>query len=1107
MIYILGFFIKTVVFFSFINIFAIVRVETINVKLNFKREFMKRKLMLLLTCLIVSIGLVTAQSQTVSGTVISEEDGQPVVGASVLVKGTTLGTITDMDGNFSISNVPSSAKTLQVSYIGMIMQDIAIRPNVRVVLKSDAELLDEVVVIAYGTAKKESLTGSISVVDSKKIEKRLTTSVTGALEGSAPGVQVNNTYGEPGKAPSIRIRGFGTLVSGASEPLYVVDGVPFDGNIAELNSNDIESMSILKDAASSALYGNRAANGVVLITTKSGRGSDKPTITLQINQGIYNRGISEYERLGADQWMEASWKAMRNYAMSSALNLDEAAAATYATENVIKGYARRNIYDGSDDALFDAHGNLTAKRLSGYDDLDWQKAIERNGYRQEYNLSGNISKDNLSVYSSVGYLNEKGYVIASGYERFSGRVNSTYTPNKWFKAGVNISGSSTKRDFNGNATGNLYANPFYITRYMAPVYPLYIHKADGSYDLDEFGNKQYDVNSPYLNNRNIAYELRNNMQESRRNVLGGQAFATITLPYDFSVTVKGDLNNSTSNNKTYDNPEIGDGATNNGRLTSTAYQYTNYTMQQLINWNRVFKDVHNIDVMLGHENYSWERKYTTGMNTGMAVENNLTMGNFLTNSYFEGYDDKYRTESYLARVRYNYDERYFAEASFRRDGSSRFHPDNRWGNFFSVGASWNLKREMFLQEVNWIDNLKLRASYGEVGNDAGVNFYGYMALYQIDKNGGDAALVKKSLAAPDIKWETTQTVDLAMEGRLFDRLNFQIGYFDKRSKDLLFEVRLPLSAGSYPWIDTTMSPTQYKNIGTVSNRGFEIALDVDVAKTRDWHWNVGVDATFLKNKVIKLPDGKDILHGTQNYSEGHSIYEFYTYHFVGVDQMTGRSLYTLDPEQREAAAQSGTDGALITINGKDYTGITSYSKREWAGSALPTVYGSLNSTLSWKDFSANVLFTYSLGGKVFDASYQSLMSTAAMSSGSALHKDALKSWYGIPEGMTETSKDRIDPDGIPALDFNRSTDNNAVSDRWLANSSYLVFKNLNLSYSLPKKWISRLDIGGLTINAGIENLFTLTSRKGMNPQYSFSGGSDDTYVTARVYNLGLVVKF
>ena len=569
--------------------------------------------------------------------------------------------------------------------------------------------------------------------------------------------------------------------------------------------------------------------------------------------------------------------------------------------------------------------------------------------------------------------------------------------------------------------------------------------------------------------------------------------------------MKGDVSHSTSNNKKYDNPEIGDGATNNGRLTSYAYQYSTVTLQQIINWNYQFNDVHNVELMAAHESYSWQRKYTAGMNTGMAVDGNLTMGNFLNNSYFLGSDDEDKTESYLARAKYNYADRYFVEASFRRDGSSRFHKDNRWGNFFSLGASWNMKQEKFMKDVDWVNALKLRASYGEVGNNMGVNYYGHMALYTIDKNGGEAALVKKSLSAPDIKWETTQTVDIAVEGTLFNRLNFQIGYFDKRSKDLLFEVRLPLSAGSYPWVDDNMNMTQYKNIGTVSNRGWEISLNGDIIKNKDWRWNLGVDATFLKNKIIKLPDGKDILHGQQNYSEGHSIYEWYTYHYAGVDQMTGTALYDIDPDKKESAEAAG---ALMTINGVDYATTTSYAKRDWRGSALPTVYGSITSALSWKNFNLNMLFTYSLGGKTYDGSYASLMGVSESgASGNAYHKDILNSWDGAPAGMTENSANRVDPNGTPRADFYKSSDLNGVSDRWLTSSSYFVFKNLNLSYSLPTNWMKSIGLEGITVNAGVENLFTLTSRKGLNPQYSFNGGSDDTYVTARVYNFGLSVKF
>ncbi|MCD8032632.1 MAG: SusC/RagA family TonB-linked outer membrane protein [Bacteroides sp.] len=992
----------------------------------------------------------------------------------------------------------------------MLSQEITISPNVKIVLNADSKLLDEVVVVAYGTAKRESLTGSVSVVDSRKIEQRITSTVTSALEGSAPGIMVNSTYGEPGTTPTIRIRGFNTLSTntGASDPLYVVDGVPFDGSIADLNPADIESISVLKDAASAALYGNRAANGVILITTKKGKEYGKTSISLSINQGIYNRGLKEYDRLSADPWMEAQWTGMKNYAMTlSSLEYDEKAASDYATANLIGDLVKRNIYDAADDALFDTNGKLIAKQLPGYTDLDWFKELERNGHRQEYTFSATTAGEKYNVYSSVGYLKEDGYIIETGFERFSGRINSMFNPTKWLTSGINVYTTTQKQNYNSTAYSSYYANPFYMARNMAPVYPVYLHNADGSYTLDENGKKQYDLESDYLSNRHVIYERYADHEYRRRNSLGGQAYATIKLPYNIDVTVKGDLNHRTTNRTKYDNPNIGDGAANGGRLSNYAYEYRTYNVQQLINRNYDFGK-HHVDLMLGHENYSYLMKLTYGMNTGMSIAGNYTMGNFTTNSYYQGYNQDYKTESYLSRARYNFDKKYHFDVSYRRDGSSRFHPDHRWGNFYSFGASWNIRKEEFMSTIDWVNSLKLRASYGEVGNDAGIDYYAYMALYNLDKNGGSGALVKRTLAANDIKWETTQTVDLGFEGRLFDRFNFSLGYFDKRSKDLLFEVKLPLSAGSYPFNSSSTNMTQYKNIGTISNRGLEFSADVDIFRKRTWGWNFGLNITFIKNKIIKLPDGTDILNGMQKFSEGHSIYEFFTYHFEGVDQMTGRSLYTLDPDMKETAMENES---LVSINGIDYTLDTTYGLKDWAGSGTPRVYGSFHSTWNWKDLSLNALFTYQLGGKVCDLSYRSLMTTSAASA-SALHKDILKSWSGIPTGMTETSVDRIDKNGIPAINHNLSTYNNALSDRWLTSASYLVFKNINLSYRLPKKYLNTLGVEGLTVTTGIENLFTVTSRKGLNPQATFSGVSetgyeDNTYVTPRVYNIGLILKF
>ncbi|MFC2408393.1 MAG: SusC/RagA family TonB-linked outer membrane protein [Prevotella histicola] len=1061
---------------------------------------MEKRLMMFLAALFLCVGTALAQTE-ISGTVISSEDKQPIIGASILVAGTQNGTVTDVDGNFKLSAAAGSK--LVVSYIGMNSKTVTAAPNMKITLDPEDKKLDEVVVVAYGTAKRQSLTGSVAVVDSKKISDRINTSVTGALEGSAPGVQVNNSYGEPGQAPKIHIRGVGTLVNGADQPLYIVDGTPYEGNIAELNPNDIESMSVLKDASSAALYGNRAANGVILITTKKAKYASKPNITLKVDHGFYRRGLPEYDRLGPDQWMEASWKAMKNSALSGGIVSTEADAADYATKQLVTDYARRNIYDGASDALFDSNGKLIAKIRPGYDDLDWAKGVERTGHRQEYNLSAAVSGDKFNIYSSAGYLNEQGYIRNSSYERFTGRINTTYNATKWLELGINLSGTSANRNFNPNASGNMFANPFYVTRYMAPIYPVYLHNADGSYLLDADGNKQYDTTSEYLQNRNIVYEMSMDKDKTRRNVLDGLIYAKVTLPYGFTFTGKADLNHANTNRQTYNNPIIGDGSTNNGRLTDYSYQYTSYTGQELLTWEHDF-DVHHLDVLLGHENYSWNRRYSMARNVNAAIDGLLALSNFVSNSDTEGFFNDYRTESYLGRLRYSYDDKYFADFSLRRDGSSKFQKNNRWGNFFSFGVNWNIKKENFMKDVKWVDALRARASYGEVGNDAAVDYYGYQALYYITKNGGKPALIRQKLAANNLKWETTQTFDFGVEGTLFDRLNFSLGYFDKRSKDLLFQVRFPLSAGSFSGNSDIENLTQYQNIGTISNRGFEIMLSGDVVRSKDWTWNLSFDATTLKNKVLKLPNGEDILHGHQKYSVGHSAYEWYTYHFAGVDQMTGSSLYDLDT-QKESAANAA--GALVEINGTKYTTNSAFAQREWAGTALPSVYGSFGSNLRWKDLSLSVLMTYSLGGKIMDASYQSLMSTGSASSAAALHKDILGSWDGVPAGMTATSPNRIDPHGIPIIDFNQSNENNSLSDRWLTSASYLIMKNIMLTYRLPKTLVSSWGLGGVSVKAGVENLFTVTSRKGLNPQYNFKGGSDDTYVSARVFNFGLSVDF
>ena len=970
------------------------------------------------------------------------------------------------------------------------------------------------------------MTGAISSVDSKQIETRPVSSVTSALEGATSGVQINSSYGAPGSEPSIRIRGVGT-VNGSSDPLYVVDGMPMGGNISDLNPADIESISVLKDAASCALYGNRASNGVVLITTKKGT-SQRMSFDLRINQGTYTRGIKEYELMNANQFMEASWMNLKNSQISAGMSPAEAAA--YASKNLIADHLYLNIYNKPDDQLFTADGKLVAdaKILDGYlDDLDWYDEAIRNGYRQEYVLSGNAASEKSNYYFSLGYLDEQGYVSNSSFDRITARGVINITPKKWISAGVTI--NATHQNYNNTAGDSDagFTNAFMYCRNIAPIYPVHLHNADGSYRLDAMGNKQYDPGQ-YTNDEGIDISTRNQYVDRHviwenevcsdktiRNTMQTIAYVDIKFLNDFTFTVKGDLNLRNSENRTYNSALIGDGKGNNGRAARNNYRYKNYTFQQLLNWNHLFGD-HTVGVLLGHENYSNNYNYLYGYKTTQVFEGEDAMINFkeITNLY--DYENNYRTESYLARVRYNYKEKYNLEASFRRDGSSRFHKDNRWGNFGSVGANWMVSEEDFMKDIAWVNSLKLRANWGIVGNDAGSGYYGYMALYSNSQNANKGAYYLSQNESYDLKWEGSESFGFAAEARLFNRWNISLEYFDKRNKDLLFNVNLPLSAGATSTGSATASVL--KNIGTISNRGFEVNTDIDIYKNQNWKINLAANASYVKNKVVKLPEEnkEGIIDGTKKIMEGRSRYDFYLYTFEGVDQMTGQSLYKPDLEVNcikdasgnvIAGNEAGTDITenVTTINGKYYVNNTTYAMKEFHGSALPTVYGSFTPSVQYKSLSLSAVFTYSLGGKTYDGVYAGLM--GAGGTPSSIHVDVANSWNGVPEGMTENSPERIKKDGIPEYNYETSSLNNAgTTSRWLTSADYLVLKNLTLSYQLPKSWVKKLDLQNVGLSLSCENLFTWTARQGMNPQQSFGGTQYNYLVTPRVFSFGVQVK-
>ncbi|MBQ2091097.1 MAG: SusC/RagA family TonB-linked outer membrane protein [Bacteroidales bacterium] len=1103
---------------------------------------MGKKIFSVMLTLVLGMSMAFAQTRTVTGTVTSAEDGQPVVGASVFVKGATnVGVVTDLDGKFVLNGVPTSATTLVVSSIGMITKEVPVAAVVNVVLDADSEVLEEAVVtIAYGAAKKSTLTGAISQVNSESIQTRPASNVATVLEGSVSGVQVNSTYGAPGDDPSIRIRGFGTI-NGDASPLYVLDGVPFSGNVSDLNPADIESITVLKDAASAALYGNRASNGVILITSKKGS-QGKLNMSIDVRQGTYSRGIPEYSRVNAKQWMNVAWANMYNQRIEAGKTPDEANAYVY--EHLISDYVIQNIFSvkGNNNPtmqeLFSTPGSLSADATikDGYkNDMDWYKAAIRHGYRQEYNINANGANDKSDYYFSVGYLNEDGYVNNSGFERLTARAVINVKPVTWFKTGLNLFGSHQNYENTNGSSDGSYTNAFMYCRNIAPIYPIHVHDyLTGEYILDANGKKMYD-GGEYIDadgnlhqtraqyaDRHVIWENELNSDRTVRNTLEAIAYAEFYLPYNFTLNITGNLNVRNSNNFTYNTAVIGDGKGSNGRGKRIDYRYKKYQLRQQLNWGQSFGD-HTITALVAHESYYFNYDYAYFYKTNEIFPGSPNMSNFTVNVSMDGYQNNYRTESYLGRVRYNYKDKYNVEASFRRDGTSRFHKNSRWGNFWSIGANWMISKEDFMQGLTWINSLKLRADFGQVGNDSGAGYYGYMALYDNEQNANKGAYYIGQLENLDLKWETGQSWGVGIEARLFNRWNLNIEYFDRKNKDLLFDVPLPISAGA---TTTSGSPTASitRNAGSIANRGFEIETDIDIYRNRDWKVNFGANATFLRNKVTSLPkelnQNNGFTSGNKRIQVGKDRYAFYVYTFEGIDQMTGRSLYkfndedyfiktTIDGVEKTFGNPEGTECTenYVIINGVPYsTNPSSQAKKEFHGSSIPKVYGGFNFNVSYKNFTANAVFTYALGGKLIDGVYANLM--AQGKTAKSQHADILKSWSGVPAGMTETSANRIDRNGIPVInsDLNSYT-HSTSSSQYLVSSNYLTLKNISVSYKLPKTIAKALTMQSITLSATCENLFVKAHRKGLDPQQSFAGSQSNYLVTPRVFSASLNIKF
>lgn len=1067
---------------------------------------MKHKLTLVLLSFFLGIQCMVAQQMKVTGVVIGEDDGEPIIGASIVVKGTTIGTITDFDGRFELE-APQDAKLI-ISYVGLRTLETTAQQSMRIVLASDSQAIDEVVVVAYGTAKKSSFTGSASTVGAALMDKRPLSNALSALEGNTAGVQMTSSLGQPGESAKVSIRGFGS-VNADNQPLYVVDGAIFTGDIASINPTDIESMTILKDAASTSLYGSSAGNGVVLITTKKGNASGGAGVTLNISQGWSNRAYKDYATVGLYEYYPLQWQMLKNAYITG--GKDAAEAAQLASANIIN-QVKYNPFTGiADNAIVGTDGilNPSASALKWGEDLDWEDAAYRTGHRQEYNVSYNTKTDKSDTYASIGYLNDKGYMIETDFERYSGRLNYNIYPVKWFKSGLNLGLSRTKSNYSTSDESNSssYSNLVSFIRRMAPIYPVHKHDIETGAYLDREGNVVTDPNlytydyegSRISNNgRDAIAEALWNSRNLESTTSSARTYMTLTPIEGLNLTVNYALDNKHDTRKVYENPFVGDGTAGPGRMGIRNRRFLTQTFNQLINYSNSFGK-HTVEAMVGHENYSYRYEYNYGMKTNQIVDGIYEFTNFVSISSMESFTREYKKEGYFARLNYDYDNKYYGSFSYRRDGSSRFNRDSRWGNFFSFGLSWRISQEDFMKEISWIDNLKLRGSYGETGNDAilrdgAADYYPSQSLYDLGLNNGlEAGLFYPVMANKDLKWETQVSSDVALEFGLFGKLTGSVEYFRKASRDLLFDVSQPISSGV---------PSIIRNIGKVRNQGVEIDLNYKILDHKDWRVSAGLNATFINNKLTRLPESnreEGIVNGTKKLMEGHSIYEFWLRQWWGVDPDNGDGLYVFDAENNTDAngnISAAAKKTLVEKDGQVLTNSYTYGKYDFSGSAVPKVYGGFNVNVGWKAFDLSAVFSYSLGGKVLDSNYQSLMNLTNY--GYAMSTDVRRAWT-TPGQITD----------VPRLDNNatHATNTNQTSTRFLTKSDYLNLRTVTLSYTLPKTLLSAINIKSVRVNLSAENLFMLKARQGLNPQGNHKGITYNEYLPARNFTLGLNVSF
>ena len=1019
-----------------------------------------------------------AQERTIKGTV-KDDEGLEMLAVSVVVKGTQRGIATDMDGHYEIK--VNEGDILVFSSMGYLTQEKKVGKNntINVILLSDVQQLEgtDVVAVAYGTADRKSFTGAMTTIKAETIQARQTSDVAKTLEGSVAGVQISTDSGQPGASATIRIRGIGSI-NASSSPLIILDGIPFEGSLSAINNSDIETVNVLKDASSSALYGARGANGVVIITTKTGS-KGKLSINFDSKVGFNYRAIPEYDIITSpSEYYRTFWESLYHqnlYAQKQADALARSNASNDLISNVGEGY---NIYNVPDNQVVLPNGQLNPNASIRYSDADtfnqWEKALFKSGVRKEHNLSMNKGTENNSFYFSFGYLSDEGYNLNTYFDRYTTRFSYRGDITSWLKA--NASSMITYSEQQGSIESSDYANPFSFTRSIAPIYPVYEHDAAGR----RLNTYDYGAKRKYSDNTNPVATQREDINRNRNYYFNQALSLEARLHSNLSLAVNGNFYANFYEGNYFTTPLGGAGKNYGGSADKYRSDDVVMTFNQLLRYNKQWNTI-AVEALLGHESHQDRYGIISGSKRNFLDPYNSEWSNAAILSSLTSYTNKYFVEGYFGQFNANYRQKYYLSASLRRDASSVFAPENRWGTFWSVGASWLLNEEKFLQSATAINELKLKLSYGVQGNDelylpgsSSRSYVPYMTLYEVTTDGSQPGLKARYKGNRNITWEESANFNAGIEAAFFqNRLTVEADYFVKQTKDLLFNMPLPASSGF---------STEPRNVADMRNKGVEFSVGFTPVRTDKVQWTLSLNGLHYKNEITKLPEDlreKGVTYGTQILKEGGSIYDFYMVKWAGVDPKNGDALYYI---------QNSTTGEYEPKNKYDY------NSNQFVGTSIPDLQGGFGTTLNVHNFDLALQFSYQIGGKFYDSQYVNLMHNGENG----------KTWHS-------NIRDRWTPDhrvaSVPRLEFG-NVNNFGFSDFFLVSSDYLSLRSISLGYTFPEDVVRKMHLSKLRYYLTADNVYLWSKRQGLDPRISLSG--DNSYAKnspIRTVSMGLTLTF